>query len=79
MTIRELRNAIAGFTALETERFELAMRRTRIESFWSFKGHAGKKLRSYEQIMKFASDIKARQERLKGVKEVEIYDEQSNG
>ena len=79
MTLRELRNAIEGFEQLENDRFELDMIKTRIISFWSLKGHAGKKLRQYDQLFKLKSDLKQRHERLKEVKEVVIYDEQSNG
>jgi hypothetical protein len=79
MTLRELSNALTGFNKLEAERHERDMIQTRIISFWAYRGHVGKKLRRYEQLFELPGDLEARRERLKGVKEVVIYDEQSNG
>lgn len=72
MTIAEIRDSVDGFEELNRERFQEYLTGCRIISFWSFKGHAGKKLKRYDQIFELAADVKARRERLKHMKSVEI-------
>jgi hypothetical protein len=72
MQLIELNNAIDGFEKLRKEDHLLYLEGCRRVSFWAFKGWAGKKLRKYEQIFELETDVKARKQRLKGVKPSQI-------
>lgn len=72
MTLREINNAVDGFEKLRSDNFQQQLACTRIVSFWAYKGHAGKKLRRYDQLFELEADVKARRERLKNCKPVEI-------
>jgi hypothetical protein len=72
MTLREINNAVAGFNELQYENDQKFLAGCRIVSFWAYKGHVGKKLKRYDQLFELESDVKARRERLKNMKPVEI-------
>lgn len=72
MTIREISNAIDGFEKLRKDNFQERLYCARVTSFWAYKGWAGKRLRKYDQLFEMESDVKARRERLKGMKPAEI-------
>jgi hypothetical protein len=72
MTLREINNAVNGFEQLREDDYQRYLIGCRIVSFWAYKGHVGKKLRRYDQLFELEGDVKARRDRLKNMKPVEI-------
>jgi hypothetical protein len=70
--MRQLLCAYEGYNQEKKSEFDKYMIGVRINSFWSFKGHAGKQLKRYENLFPLEIDIAARKERIKSMKPIVV-------